>query len=174
MRFVVPEQVVSQFHIRDGDTVADFGAGSGYFTKVLSQAAGSGKVYACDIQKPLLEKVAELARSEQLENVEVVWCDLEEKKGSKVADDTLDVVIMVNTLFQIEDKDTALQEVARVLRKGGKFFVIDWSESFGGMGPQENAVISEEDATRMAEKHGFSLERTYGAGEHHYGLAFRK
>ncbi len=174
MRFVVPEDVVTQFHIRDGDAVADFGAGSGFFAKVLSRAVGSGKVYALEIQRQLVEKVADLARTEHLSNVEVMWCDLEAAGGVKLSDGALDVGIMVNALFQFEDRDTAIAEAARLVRPGGKFFVIDWTESFGGLGPHPDQIIGEDAARELAERHGFTFERSFPAGGHHYGLAFRR
>ena len=173
-RFVTPEIVSTNFHIREGDVVADFGAGSGYFMKVLSQLVGdSGRVYACEIQKNLIETIGELARREHLNNIEIIWCDLEAENGSKVPTDTLDVGILVNTLFQIEDRDTALTEMKRTIRPGGRLLVIDWSESFGGLGPQPDQVLTEDAARSVVEKNGFSFDRTFDAGDHHYGLAFR-
>lgn len=173
-RFVVPEIVSSHFHIRQGDIIADFGAGRGFFVKVLSKLAGEeGRVYACEIQKNLVETVGDMARTERLNNVEIIWCDLEEHNGTKIPDDVLDVGVVINTLFQLADKDTALEEIKRTLRSGGKLFVIDWSESFGGLGPQPDQVISENDAKALVEKHGFTFDHSFDAGDHHYGLAFR-
>lgn len=173
-RFVVPEVVSTNFHIREGDVVADFGAGSGYFVKVLSKLVGDeGEVFACEIQKSLAEALGERARQENLGNVQILWSDFEELNGSKIPSGSLDTAIMVNTFFQLEDRDIALEEVKRSLRKGGKFFLIDWSESFGGLGPQEGQVITEESSRSLCELHGFTFERSYDAGDHHYGLAFR-
>lgn len=173
-RFVVPKLVATHFHLREGDVVADFGAGSGYFTEILSELVGKeGVVHACEIQKNLIEAVGDLARRKNLENVDIHWCDLEEPNGSKLGAGSLDAAILVNTLFQLEDKDTALEEIRRTLRRGGKFFVIDWSESFGGLGPQQSEVVTKEDAKMIVEKHGLTLEREFDAGDHHYGLAFR-
>lgn len=172
--FVVPSIVSTNFHIREGDAVADFGAGSGFFVPILSELVGeSGTVYACEIQKNLVETIGEIVRSKNLSNVSPLWCDLEVVGGSKIPTDELDAVIMVNTFFQIEDKSTTLEEVKRVLRKGGKFFVIDWSESFGGLGPHPDQVITEADTRTVVEQAGFTFERTFDAGAHHYGLAFR-
>lgn len=173
-RFVVPDIVATNFHLRSGDVIADFGAGRGYFTKVLSQMVGpEGTVFACEIQKPLVEAIGELARTEHLGNVSPVWCDIEDIGGSKIHDDVLDVALLVNSFFQLEDKDTALEEIKRTLRKGGKFFLIDWSESFGGLGPHPDQVVNQNDARALAEAHGFVLDRSFDAGDHHYGLAFR-
>lgn len=174
MRFIDPKQAVSHFHIRDGDAVGDFGAGSGFFTEILAAATPNGRVYAFEIQKQLLERIAELARTKHLGNVEVVWSDLEASRGTKLRDGQLDVGVMANVLFQIEDKATALDEVARVVRKGGKLFVLDWTESFAGMGPTGDAIVSEEQAKELVSQHGFSFERIFPAGDHHYGLALRR
>ena len=174
MRFVIPDVVASQFHLREGDTVADFGAGSGYFVKVLGQTVGpEGLVYACEIQKSLVEKIGEHARTLGLENVRPLWCDLEEPGGSKVPDGVLDAGIVVNTLFQLEDRETAVLEMRRTLRTGGKLLVIDWTEGAAGMGPQPDRLVSADDCKALFESHGFVFERDFPAGEHHYGLAFR-
>lgn len=174
-RFVDPNTVSTHFHIREADAVADFGAGSGFFVEVLARlVGGSGRVYACEIQKELVEKIGVLARTKGLSMVDPLWCDIEAKGGVKIPDNTLDVAIMVNTLFQFEDKQAALGEVFRTLRAGGKFFLVDWTESFGGLGPQAGDVVSEGQAKALCESLGFIYERSYDAGDHHYGLAFRK
>ena len=173
-RFVDPKTVTTHFHLRPGDQVADYGAGSGYFVRELAAAVGEeGKVYACEIQKSLVEKIGELARQDGLEQVQVLWCDLEAPGGTKLQDNVLDAAILVNTLFQIDDKPGACQEITRTLRPGGKLFVIDWSESFAGLGPQESAVVSEANARALFEDCGFTFERSFDAGDHHYGIALR-
>jgi len=172
-RFVHPDIVCSHFHLRTGDVVGDLGAGTGYFTPALSRAVGSsGKVYACEIQKSLLEKLGVEARGQRLSNVELVWGDLEEAGGVKLADEVLDAGVLVNTLFQLEDKKTAAAEIARLIRKGGKLFIIDWSESFAGLGPRSKDVVNESAVRKLFEEVGFRFERDFPAGEHHYGLAF--
>jgi ubiquinone/menaquinone biosynthesis C-methylase UbiE len=174
-KFVVPEDVATHFLLREGDSVADFGAGSGFYLKVLSEAVGSsGKVYACEIQKSLVEKLGEFARLNGLLNIVTLWCDLEEVRGIKIADNTLDAGILVNTLFQFENKEVALTEIRRVLRPGGVLHVIDWSESFSGMGPQPKDVITMKEAISLCESLHFSLEREFPAGAHHYGFTVRK
>lgn len=174
-RFVMPDKAVTHFHLNEGDLVADFGAGSGFFLKPLSNAVGAdGRVFACEIQKALVEKLGDLAHLQGLGNVHPLWCDLEESEGIKVGNGELDAAILVNTLFMIEDKETAVKEMARTLRQGGKFFVIDWSESFAGMGPDLNHVINSADTTNLFESNGFVLDREFETGDHHYGLAFRK
>jgi len=174
-RFVDPCVVSTHFHLREGDTVADFGAGSGYFMEVLAGLVGKeGTVYACEIQKDLSVKLGELARTKGLTQVHPLWSDVEELGGSKVPSGVLDAAVVVNTFFQFEEKDIALQEIARTLRSGGKLLIVDWSESFNGLGPQQGQVVSEEDVKIFGEQQGFVYEHSFDAGDHHYGIALRK
>lgn len=174
-RFVSPETVVSHFHLRHGDKVGDFGSGTGHFASALSRLVGhTGKVYACEIQKNLVDTLSDKVRRERLGNVEVIWSDLEELGGSKIEDDTLDAALIANVLFQMDDKSTAIKEIYRTLRPGGKLFVIDWAESWGGMGPQPGQILTESDVRDLCEAEGLTFERGFDAGDHHYGLSFRK
>ncbi len=171
----MPDVVATHFHLREGELVADYGAGSGFFLKALSTAVGSeGRVYACEIQKQLVEKLGEQARVQGLGNIHPLWCDLEESDGIKIGNGDLDTAILVNTLFLIKDKTAAIKEMGRTVRTGGKFFVVDWSESFAGMGPQPEQVVTATEATNLMEANGFVLDTEFPTGDHHYGLAFRK
>ena len=174
-RFVQPNIVATHFHLQPGEKVADFGAGSGYFLQALSVAVGSnGRVYACEIQKELVVKLGLVATEKHLSNIEPVWCDLETPGGTKLADGALDAGILVNTLYQIEDKKNTLIECARTIKPGGRFFLIDWTDSFAGLGPQALDIVDAQQAQTLTEAVGFQFERSFDAGEHHYGLAFKK
>ncbi len=174
-KFIDPAIVSSHFHFREGDYVADFGAGSGFFLKYLSEQVGdSGRVYACEIQKQLIEKMEELVRLGGLSNVSTIWCDLEEDEGIKLQRSSLDAGILVNVLFQLVERETALREMRRVIKMDGILHIIDWSTAYAGVGPSQSNFVSKEKAIPLIEGAGFSLEREYVAGAHHYGLAFRK
>lgn len=175
MDFLAPHVVVSHFHLREGDRVADFGAGSGHFTYAMAKTVTpGGRVFAVEIQKSLAQRIAQEARAKHLNNVEIIWGDLEGARGVRIADASLDAALLANTLFQITDRKRALKEIARTLHIGGKLIVVDWTDSHGGMGPQPDDVITETATKALAESSGFSFERTFPAGTHHYGCVFRK
>lgn len=174
IRFVIPEVVATHFHIHEGDVVADFGAGAGYFIPTLALAVGpKGKIIACEIQKNLVEKIGFVAREHGHNNVDVLWSDLEEKDGIPIKEGSLDAGILVNTFFQLEDKATAVREFRRVIRTGGVIHVIEWSESYGGIGPATKQVVDKSSLCDWFEADGFVLEREYPTGAHHYGVTFR-
>lgn len=174
-KFVDPQATTTHFHLHEGNSIADFGAGTGFYMEPLSKAVGkSGKVYMCEIQKNLVDTLGINARSQHLGNVYPVWCDIEAPQGTKFKDATLDAVLLSNVMFQFENKDAALIEVLRVLRSGGKLFLIDWTDSFGGLGPRSTDVVREQDARIILERVGFVCDHTFPAGDHHYGLMCHK
>ncbi len=173
--FMDPRAVITHFHFHPGDVVADFGAGVGHYLGTLSKTVGpSGRVYACEIQKNLVTRITARIHEERLGNVHPLWCDLEAPQGTKFRDGLLDAGMLINTLFQLEDKKAALTEVVRVIRKGGKLFIVDWSDSFSGLGPQPSQVLKKNEAKELLESSGFVYERDFPAADHHYGMAFRR
>ncbi len=174
-RFADPQAVATHFHLREGDVVADFGAGAGHYLKPLADAVGkNGKVYLCEIQKNLVEALGVQALELRLQNVHPIWCDFEVLGGTKLKDGTLDAGLLSNTLFQVIDKAQTLKEIARVLRKGAKLFIIDWTDSFSGLGPKPESIVTEAEAKKLVEEAGFTIDRPFPTGEHHYGLACRR
>ncbi len=176
MAFVKPEEIVKKyFEILPGMAVADFGAGSGYYTFAAAELVkDSGVVYAVDIQKDLLEKIKNRAEEDGLKNVEIVWADLDKPEGSRLAENSIDFAIISNLLFQAEDKEAIVKEAFRVLKSGGRAVVIDWSEAFGGLGPKQEDLLAKQRCEKMFLESGFVLEKEFEAGEHHYGVIFKK
>ncbi len=174
--FSDPQKNIEQFGLGKGNFVADFGAGSGFYTFSAAEAVGvSGKVYAVDVQKDLLVRLkSEAVNVRHLNNIEIIWADLEHVGGTKLREKSMDAVIVANTFFQLENKDSACLEVKRILKQNGRVLFVDWSSSFGGIGPQPQNVFYEELAKKLFEKNGFKVERDISAGAQHYGIIFRK
>ncbi len=155
--------------------VADFGSGAGYYTFLAAQIVGeSGHVYALDINKDLLVTIKREADKSHLFNVDTVWADLDKPLGTKLKTGSIERGIVANTLFQVHDKDAFAMEVARVMRPGGKVLMVDWTDSFGGIGPASKDIVSEENCQKLFEKAGFEIEKKITAGAHHYGFVFKK
>ncbi|PCI20186.1 hypothetical protein COB64_02650 [Candidatus Wolfebacteria bacterium] len=173
--FSTPDHNIEQFKLREGTIVADLGAGSGFYTMSAARALdGSGKVYAVEVQKDLVSKIKNEAIRSHLNNVEVIWGDIEKVKGTRLADHTVDSAIISNTLFQLSNKESFIEELNRILKPSGKILVVDWTDSVGGLGPRSENVFSEEKSRPFFEKYNFTFEEKIDAGEHHYGMIFRK
>ncbi|MFA6515011.1 MAG: methyltransferase domain-containing protein [Candidatus Paceibacterota bacterium] len=172
--FTNPEQNILQLGLKEGMRVADFGAGTGFYSKAASSRVGySGKVYAIEVQKGLLTKLESELKSWGITNVDCIWGDIEKRGGTKISDHSMDAVIISNVLFQAEDKLGLIDEASRVLRKGGRVLLIDWAESFGSMGPTTENVVTESMARVLFEKRGFEFMEDISTSPHHYGIIFK-
>src|SRR3989344_1203499 len=129
--FAHPRRNVAALGIEPGMLGADFGSGSGAYTLAIAdRLEGVGHVYAIDIQRDLLRRIANEAAKLGHKNVEIIWADLEVPRASKLAGETLDFVLISNLLFQVPDKGALLAEARRILKATGRLAIVDWSESF--------------------------------------------
>ena len=173
--FSDPIKNVESSGIQPGMEVADFGSGSGHYSMAVARLlASTGKVYAIDINKDVLTKLKNNSVKEGLYNIEVIWGDIDKLGGTKLRDFSVDFVFLCNILFQLENKETVVKEIKRILKPGGRVLVLDWSDSFGGLGPKKDVVVPQAVAVNLFEKDGFHLDREISAGEHHYGLIYKK
>ena len=173
--FSDPVKNIEQCGIQAGQEIADIGSGSGFYTIAAAKALiSTGRVYSIDVQKDLLTKVKNQATREGLYNVEVIWGDIEKLGGTKLRDYSIDLAFLCNVLFQLEDKSNIVKEIKRILKSTGRVLVVDWTDSFGGIGPKPDAVVKKDTVMDMFEKEGFHLDREISAGAHHYGLIYKK
>jgi len=175
MAFADPVKNITKLSLHPGMVVADMGCGSGMYSLLSAgRVGGSGMVYAIDIQQDILTALSNTAKREELTNIETIHGDVDEHGGTYVKDGICDALIISNILFQSEKKEGLAKEAFRIAKEGGKTLVIDWSDSFGNLGPTSDMVYSEAEARVLFEKAGFSFQDRFSAGDHHYGLLFMK
>lgn len=173
--FLNPSYAVRAAGIHGGERVADFGAGTGFFTRAAARLAGpQGVVWAVDVHQELLPRIKNLALAEGLHNVEVVHGNVERPRGSHLPEDNFDLVLISNILFSADHRPELVREARRILRKGGRVLVIDWQESFGGLGPHKDHVITAKEAQELFEKEGFMHIEDVPVGAYHWGFVAKK
>lgn len=166
--FSDPAANIAKLGVTDGMKVVDLGAGSGFYSIESAKRVGaSGKIYAVDVQKNLLERLRSVALAQGLKNVEVVWGNAEKIGGTKLKDAIADRAIVSNILIQVAKQDDFVLEVKRLVKPGGKILVIEWNEA--SHIPQ-GTIIPAAKAQILFEKNGFKLEQSFTAGNNHYGL----
>ena len=123
-----PDKVVAALELREGDRVADLGAGEGYFIPYLADAVGAnGRVYAVDIDP---ERIVELEERFAEGNVEVVRAA---EDDPKLPAGTLDVVLIVNTYHHIDARPRYFARLRGNLRRGGRVVVIEPNADLEGI-----------------------------------------
>lgn len=173
--FMEPSAMLAVCNLQSTDSVADFGAGSGFLSRAAAALVPQGNVFAIEIHRDIVARLTREATEMHIGNLHPLWGDIEINGGSKLGDASMDFVIMSNILFQLDDKEGCMHEALRVLKPGGRMLVVDWSESFGGMGPRPEAVFRKEQAEALCAKVGLTMMTDrLEAGEHHYAILFRK
>ncbi len=172
--FSDPLKIIEQLNISDDAHVADFGCGTGIYSIAIAKKLINGKVFAIDVQKDMIERLANIVKSENINNLRPVWGDIDENNGSRLRENSIDLVILVNTLFQITNKKKLFEEAFRVMKSGSEIMIVDWAESFGNIGPREDHIIGENTAKLLIEENGFVFEKDIEVGDHHYGFIARK
>lgn len=173
--FLDPSSIINQLNLEPGMHVADLGAGSGFYTLALApKVSPNGRIYAVEVQRELLARIGEEAKRAHITNVDILWGNIEHVGGTKIRESLIDFALASNVLFQVEDKESFVKEVHRILKSGGNVLVVDWTASFGGLGPEPTAVVTETGARSLFEKNGFSFVRNITAGTNHYGIILKK
>ncbi|MFZ2192709.1 MAG: methyltransferase domain-containing protein [Candidatus Moraniibacteriota bacterium] len=175
VKFINPKLIIDSLEIGDGMVVGDFGCGTGYFTFPLAQKVGqTGLVYALDILKDKLETIESEAKILGLSNILAKRVNLEKIGGSKIEDENLDWVFLINMLFQNKDREIIIQEAKRVLKTGGKVLVIEWNKENASFGLADNLRVSQMEISDLAQKNGFAITKEIKVSDFHFGIILEK
>jgi ubiquinone/menaquinone biosynthesis C-methylase UbiE len=173
-QFLNPDHILQQISIKAGAFVGDLGCGTGYMSFAASKSIGSkGKVYAVDVQKDVLSQVKKEAQVENIQNIETVWADLEITNATNIAQNSLDVVFLVNVLFQVSDKTAVFAESKRLLKPNSILLVVEWRVGEMAIGPNADKRVPADSIAQLATSANFSKVQNIDAGKYHYGLLFR-
>jgi len=169
-----PHDVVKQLPVHDGDTVIDCGAGVSAYAIALANSVGTlGHVYAYDIQPGLVDTLAKEAKEAGVQQITALTVDLEHGI-IPLKDAVAHGALLAHTLFQIGDKRHVIAEIARVLRPGGWLAIVEWRDSFQGIGPQLDYIVPEEQVHTLCDDAGLLYSAPLAVGSFQYGALFHK
>jgi predicted methyltransferase len=135
-----PDQIMDAVHVADGSTVADIGAGAGWFTIRLAQRVGpKGLVYAQDVQRLMLEAIKRRVQREGLQNVTTVQAH---GNDPNLPAKTLDAILMVDAYQEVENRVIYLRNLANALKPTGRIGIVNWKPGRGGPGPDPNERVA--------------------------------
>lgn len=173
--FTNPVETLESCAILASETIAEFGAGSGFIARAACACVPKGQVFAIEIKRDIVTRLTRDAHEYGITNLHVLWGNIESIGGSHLSDESVSFVILSNVLFQVEDKNIAIREARRILSPGGRMLIIDWTESFNHMGPAPHHVFPQAMAEALVTHEKFSiLDHKVITGEHHYGILCKK
>jgi SAM-dependent methyltransferase len=163
-----PADVIAMLEIEPGMNVVDLGAGTGYFLRYLSEAAGAGgHVIALDTEPRMVAHMVERAEREQLANVEARVAAPDDP-----ALEAVDRILIVDTWHHLADRERYAAHLARALRPGGFVLVVDFDEA-SPHGPPPAMRLAAETIVRELEAGGLAAEIVQEALPYQYAVRGR-
>jgi len=143
------DRVMDLLGIAPGKSVADIGAGSGWFTVRAGRRVGEGGVvYAVDINPEAVHYIDRRANKEQLHNVKTI---LSKADDPLLPAHSVDAVLLLKTYHEVAHPVTLLRNLRAALRPGAKVGVIDRN------GNGEDHGVGREVVIREAQEAGYKL-----------------
>ena len=150
-----PEMVLQMFGDLSNKTVADIGAGYGFFTFRLAEK--SDKVIAIDISEDVEDYLAKNTPNELKEKVEV---RLVSPSSPRLKSEEVDAVLMVNTYMYLDDRVDYLKKVRLGLATKGKILINDFKKKQTSVGPPYPSRIPLYRVEEELKRAGFSVVQT--------------
>ena len=142
--FLPRRNILAEVGIKPGFSILDYGCGSGSYTLPAAQLVGkSGKVYALDIHPLAIRQVQNMATKKRLTNIEAILSNC----ATGLPDESIDVVLLYDTLHLLGEPDEVLAELHRVLNANSILSVND------------HHLKEEEIITKVTEEGLFRLSR---------------
>jgi ubiquinone/menaquinone biosynthesis C-methylase UbiE len=147
------DRVMDVLGISAGKSVADIGAGSGWFTvRAARRVSATGVVYGVDINPEATDYIAKRAEKEKLPNVKAI---LSKPDDPQLPASSVDAVLMLKTYHEIARPVTLLRNLRPALRPGAKIGIIDRD------GNGEDHGVGREIVIREAKQAGYKLLEQY-------------
>jgi precorrin-6B methylase 2/mono/diheme cytochrome c family protein len=164
------DDLIKALEIPEGATVADIGAGTGYFTwRLARQVGSSGTVIAVDLQQAMLDRTAETVKQHQLANVRFVRST---ERDPKLMPRSVDVVFIAHSYHEFGDPETMMEGVRRSLKPGGRLVIVEYAKEKKLSPASTLHKMSFDEIRSEIEPMGFELDRMLDFLPTQHGLIF--
>ena len=154
-----PDLAMRLIRVQRGQTVADLGAGSGYYTRRLARAVGdTGRVYAVDIQQGMLDLLQAALARDRITNVVPVLGGVDDPR---LPADSLDLILMVDVYHEFAQPQTMLQRMKTALKPGGRLVLLEYRGEDRDVPIRPEHKMTKAQVKLEVEHEGFKQQRVY-------------
>lgn len=168
------ERIVEVLGLKPGWAVADVGAGTGLFSRLMAARVGrEGKIFAVDIAKSFVDHTVESVRAVGQAQVEGVVCAPDD---ARLPENAVDLVFICDTYHHFEFPLKTMASLHRALKPGGRLVVVDFERIAGvsSAWTMEHVRAGKETVIQEIEGCGFALESESKILKENYVISFRK
>jgi ubiquinone/menaquinone biosynthesis C-methylase UbiE len=164
--FENPDAILFGTGVKPGQVVADIGCGTGFFTIPLAKYVGeTGKVFALDTSPTMIKELRK--RTKHLKQVKPIHSH---ENRFPLAAESIDFVLLVNMVHELENWKLFFKEVRRVLKRGGRVCVVDFKKKKMDMGPPLKVRLTQERLREMLRLSGYRRTQPLSPLPFHNGL----
>ncbi len=176
-----PGATLRDLGLASGESVAEVGCGSGYFTLPAARIVEPEPVYAVDLDASLLDDLDELAEQRDVENVVPIHGDARDLTG--VLSEPVTTLVVANTFHGVGDQSGLVERAFEAIESGGRLIVVNWHErpretTTVGSGPRgpptELRMTPRETEEAVLSAAPFERDRQVELPPYHYALAFER
>jgi ubiquinone/menaquinone biosynthesis C-methylase UbiE len=166
-----PDKALDLIGIPKGASVADIGAGAGYFTFRMAERVGpSGKVYATDIQPGMLDLLRANLKRRGLSNVETV---LGAEDDPKLPAGQVDLALLVDVYHEFSKPQVMLRGIRKALKPNGRLVLLEYRKEDPKVPIRLEHKMSVPEVKAEIEPEGFRLERVLDGLPRQHIFVFR-
>jgi ubiquinone/menaquinone biosynthesis C-methylase UbiE len=167
-----PEVALDALDLKKGMTVADVGAGTGYFTIRMARKVGpTGKVYASDLQEQMLRRLAKNVAREKIQNIETV---LATEADPNLPANSIDLIIMVDVYHEFSQPQEMLRKMRTALKPSGRLVLLEYRKEDPSVPIRPEHKMSVQEAKTEVEAEGFHLANVVDKLPRQHILIFTK
>jgi len=167
-----PDEALEAIGIQRGSTVADIGAGVGYFTwRLAEQVATKGVVYGEDIQQPMLDLLMKNINARHLTNVRTVRGTIEDPKLPK---DSIDLVLLVDVYHEFSEPEKMLDRIRESMKSNGRIVLLEYRAEDPEVPIKEEHKMTVKQVRAEVEPEGYRFDRTIEVLPEQHIIIFRK
>lgn len=163
-----PHEVIQALKLKPDATVADIGAGTGYFAMRLAHMTAQGKVYAVDAEPDMVKHLAERAKKNGLANVAAVQAGPDDPRLPEKAD----LILLVDVYHHIGNREQYFRRLRESLKPGGRLAIIDFTMETR-RGPPPSGRIAPDVVKSELQRAGYALSEEHKFLPDQYFLVFR-
>ena len=167
-----PDLVLQALDLKPGMTVADIGAGTGYYARRIAERVGpAGTVYALDVQPQMLQRLERQLRQSRTPNVKPV---LATPTDLRLPDGILDLAVMVDVYHELEYPHESLANIVRALKPGGRVAFVEYRANDPAVPIKRLHTMTEVQIRKEAAVHALQWVKTTGDLPWQHVVVFRK
>jgi ubiquinone/menaquinone biosynthesis C-methylase UbiE len=168
----LPETALDKIGLRPGMSVADVGAGSGYFTVRLAKRVGKdGRIFAVEVQPEMMTILRRRIASEKLANVTTV---LGSEADPRLPRNSVDLILMVDVYHEFSQPQNMLRRMREALKSDGRLVLLEYRKEDPHIPIRSEHKMSVTEAKSELEAEGYKLDKVLNDLPRQHILVFRK